>query len=146
MTLPTSVSVSEARDELRSSAADLADFPRSIPSVQGWAGRKWRRREDMRLTEMLLDLKPEAQWRKGMTKEHLVEEMEDSWTKHCGDRTDLSASQCADQILEWISQIDGQIVIEYSVTTLNSLRLTGDQLLDRIGKVPGVVGLHRSRW
>jgi cobalt-zinc-cadmium resistance protein CzcA len=43
-----------------------------------------------------------------------------------------------DQILESISQIDGQIVIKIFGDDMKTLRETGRQLLDSIGKVPGV--------
>ncbi len=44
-----------------------------------------------------------------------------------------------DEILESISQIDGQIVIELFGDDMETLRAEGHQVLDRIGKVPGVV-------
>ena len=139
VTLPTSVSVSEARNELRKLRRILADFP-EVNAVVSKGGRPEDGTDpkNINMTEMLLDLKPEAQWRKGMTKEHLVKEMEDKLNDIPGIEPTFS-QPVRDQILESISQIDGQIVIKIFGDDMKQLRLTGNQLLDRIGKVPGVV-------
>lgn len=139
VTLPTSVSVSEARNELRKLRRVLADFP-EVNAVVSKGGRPEDGTDpkNINMTEMLLDLKPESQWRKGMTKEHLVREMEDKLNDMPGIEPTFS-QPVRDQILESISQIDGQIVIKIYGDDMKQLRLTGNQMLDRIGKVPGVV-------
>ena len=117
----------------------LADFP-EVNAVVSKGGRPEDGTDpkNINMTEMLLDLKPEAQWRKGMTKEHLVKEMEDKLNDIPGIEPTFS-QPVRDQILESISQIDGQIVIKIFGDDMKQLRLTGNQLLDRIGMVPGVV-------
>ena len=139
VTLPTSVSVSEARNELRKLRRVLADFP-EVNAVVSKGGRPEDGTDpkNINMTEMLLDLKPESQWRKGMTKEHLVKEMEDKLNDMPGIEPTFS-QPVRDQILESISQIDGQIVIKIYGDDMKQLRLSGNQMLDRIGKVPGVV-------
>jgi heavy metal efflux system protein len=86
---------------------------------------------------MLVDLKPDAQWRSGMTKEKLIREMEDKINDMPGIEPTFS-QPVRDQILESISQIDGQIVIKIFGDDMQTLHATGRQLLDRIDSVPGV--------
>jgi cobalt-zinc-cadmium resistance protein CzcA len=90
------------------------------------------------MTEMLVDLKPESAWRKGMTKEQLVRDMEDKLNDMPGIEPTFS-QPVRDQILESISQIDGQIVIKLFGDDMETLRSEGRQVLERIGNVPGVV-------
>ncbi len=139
ITLPTSVSVDEARSELRKLRRTLADFP-EVLAVVSKAGRPEDGTDpkNINMTEMLLDLKPESQWRKGMTKEQLVRDMEDKLNDMPGIEPTFS-QPVRDQILESISQIDGQIVIKLFGDDLSTLRSSGREVLDRIGKVPGVV-------
>ena len=138
ITLPTSVSVDEAKSDLRKLRAIVAGFP-EVNAAISKAGRPEDGTDpkNINMTEMLVDLKPEAQWRKGMTKEKLVREMEDRINDMPGIEPTFS-QPVRDQILESISQIDGQIVIKIFGDDMSTLRASGHQLLERIGKVPGV--------
>jgi cobalt-zinc-cadmium resistance protein CzcA len=137
--LPTSVSVDEAKGELRKLRRIIADFP-EVNAVISKGGRPEDGTDpkNINMTEMLVDLKPEGEWRKGMTKEALVREMEDKLNDVPGIEPSFS-QPVRDQILESISQIDGQIVIKLFGDDMETLRAEGHQVLDRIGKVPGVV-------
>jgi cobalt-zinc-cadmium resistance protein CzcA len=139
ITLPTSVSVEETRSELHKLRRTLADFP-EVNAVISKAGRPEDGTDpkNINMTEMLLDLKPESVWRSGMTKEKLIEAMEDKLNDFPGIEPSFS-QPVRDQILESISQIDGQIVIKIFGDDTGILRKEGNELLDRIGKVPGVV-------
>jgi cobalt-zinc-cadmium resistance protein CzcA len=80
--------------------------------------------KNINMTEMLVDLKPESAWRKGVTKEHLVREMEDKLNDMPGIEPTFS-QPVRDQILESISQIDGQIVIKlFGDDVINAARPT----------------------
>ena len=138
ITLPTSVSVDEAKSDLRKLRGILASFP-EVNAVVSKAGRPEDGTDpkNINMTELLVDLKPDAQWRPGMTKEKLVREMEDKVNDMPGIEPTFS-QPVRDQILESISQIDGQIVIKIFGDDMKSLRETGHQMLDRIGNVPGV--------
>ena len=139
ITLPTSVSVDEAKSDLRKLRRIIADFP-EVNAVVSKGGRPEDGTDpkNINMTEMLVDLKPESQWRAGMTKEHLVREMEDKLNDMPGIEPTFS-QPVRDQILESISQIDGQIVIKLFGDDLVKLRAQGREVLDRIGNVPGVV-------
>ena len=138
VTLPTSVSVEETQAELRRLRRILADFP-EVNAVYSKAGRPEDGTDpkNINMTEMLLDLKPEGQWRTGLTKEALIREMEDKLNDLPGIEPTFS-QPVRDQILESISQIDGQIVIKLFGDDLSLLHGHGKMLLDRIRTVPGV--------
>ena len=138
ITLPTSVSVDEAKSDLRKLRGILASFP-EVNAVVSKAGRPEDGTDpkNINMTELLVDLKPESHWRPGMTKDKLVREMEDKVNDMPGIEPTFS-QPVRDQILESISQIDGQIVIKIFGDDVKTLRETGHQLLDRIGSVPGV--------
>ncbi len=139
ITLPTSVSVTEAKAELRQLRRIIADFP-EVNAVISKGGRPEDGTDpkNINMTEMLVDLKPESVWRKGMTKEKLVRDMEDKLNDVPGIEPTFS-QPVRDQILESISQIDGQIVVKLFGDDTATLKLHANQLLDKIGKVPGVV-------
>lgn len=138
ITLPTSVSVDEAKSELRKLRRAIASFP-EVNSVVSKGGRPEDGTDpkNINMTEMLVDLKPESVWRSGMSKEQLVREMEDKLNDFPGIEPTFS-QPVRDQILESISQIDGQIVIKLFGDDLKILKDNANQLLARIGSVPGV--------
>ncbi len=139
ITLPTSVSINEAKGELRKLRRVIADFP-EVNAVISKGGRPEDGTDpkNINMTEMLIDLKPLADWRDGMTKDKLIREMEDKLNDMPGIEPSFS-QPVRDQILESISQIDGQIVIKLFGDDTATLKAQANQLLERIGKVPGVV-------
>jgi len=139
ITLPTSVSVDEAKSELRKLRRIIADFP-EVNAVISKGGRPEDGTDpkNINMTEMLVDLKPDKLWRKGISKDELVREMEDKLNDMPGIEPTFS-QPVRDQILESISQIDGQIVVKLFGDDTATLKLHANQLLERIGKVPGVV-------
>lgn len=138
ITLPTSVSIDEAKGELRKLRRIIADFP-EVNAVISKGGRPEDGTDpkNINMTEMLVDLKPDSQWRKGMTKDQLVREMEDKLNDMPGIEPTFS-QPVRDQILESISQIDGQIVVKLFGDDTATLKLHANQLLDKISQVPGV--------
>lgn len=138
ITLPTSVSIDEAKGELRKLRRIIADFP-EVNAVISKGGRPEDGTDpkNINMTEMLVDLKPDGQWRKGMTKDQLVREMEDKLNDMPGIEPTFS-QPVRDQILESISQIDGQIVVKLFGDDTATLKLHANQLLDKISQVPGV--------
>ena len=139
ITLPTSVSVGEAKRELHKLRRIIADFP-EVNAAISKAGRPEDGTDpkNINMTEMLVDLKPESAWRKGMTKDQLIREMEDKLNDVPGIEPSFS-QPVRDQILESISQIDGQIVIKLFGDDTVALKRYANQLLDKIGNVPGVL-------
>jgi cobalt-zinc-cadmium resistance protein CzcA len=138
LTLPTSVSVEEARAELRHMRTLVGSFP-EVKAVVSKGGRPddGTDPKNINMTEMLVELKPDAEWRPGVTKESLIKEIEAKMTAVPGVEPTFS-QPVRDQILESISQIDGQIVIKLFGDDLGVLRGQAKKLLSGISTVPGV--------
>ncbi len=138
--MPPSVSVTEAQTLL----AKVRALLRSIPEVNTVISKTGRPEDgtdpkQINMAELLVDLKPESQWRKGVTKRQLLDQMD-----HVLDEglpgLDTSFSQpIRDNVLESISQIDGQIVVKIAGDDLGVLKEQGRKTLDAIHDVPGVM-------
>jgi cobalt-zinc-cadmium resistance protein CzcA len=136
--LPSSVSVTEAQSENAKFRAAIAKVP-EVTSVMSKAGRP----EDgtdpklVNMAEFLVDLKPEAQWRHGLTRFDLMDEMERNLLAYPGIEPSFSYP-IRDNVLESISQIDGQIVIKVFGADLDVLRDESKKVLAAVRDVPGV--------
>src|SRR5581483_6058628 len=108
-TLPSSISVSEASRVCARMRAILGTFP-EVRSVISQAGRP----EDgtdpkpINMLEVFVDLKPPDEWTRLITKEQLIEDMDHALGVLPGVTTSFS-QPIRDNVLESISQIDGQI-------------------------------------
>jgi heavy metal efflux system protein len=136
--LPSSVSVTEAQSENAKFRAAIAKVP-EVTSVMSKAGRP----EDgtdpklVNMAEFLVDLKPEAQWRHGLTRFDLMDEMERNLLAYPGIEPSFSYP-IRDNVLESISQIDGQIVIKVFGADLDVLRDESKKVLAAVRDVAGV--------
>jgi cobalt-zinc-cadmium resistance protein CzcA len=136
--LPTSVSVTEAQ-ELNRRIRDAIRKSPEVVSVTSKAGRP----EDgtdpklINMSELLVDVKPENEWRKGMTKAKLLAEMDAEISKIPGIEPSFS-QPIRDNVLESISQIDGQIVVKVFGDDLETLRDVSLEVLKQVQTVPGV--------
>jgi cobalt-zinc-cadmium resistance protein CzcA len=138
VTLPPSVSPDEARKEMRRLRDLIDDFP-EVNFAVSKAGRPddGTDPKNINQAEILVDLKPRDQWRKGMTKDKLVAQMDELMSRTPG--LDPSFSMpVRDQILESISQIDGQVVVKLFGDDIALLRERAGEVLARIAPVPGV--------
>jgi cobalt-zinc-cadmium resistance protein CzcA len=91
----------------------------------------------MSMTEVFVDLKPEEQWRKGFTKAMIIDEMDAAVSKLPSMEPTFS-QPIRDNVLESISQIDGQIVIKISGDNLEELRVATEAIEREIKQVKGV--------
>lgn len=138
VTLPTSVSVSEAQDMVRKIRAAIRKFP-EVEKVNSKVGRP----EDgtdpklINMAEFLVDLKPEAEWKRGVDKAGLLREIDAEVAKIPGLKPTFS-QPIRDNVLESISQIDGQIVIKVFGDDLEVLRDRAVEVLKQVQDVPGV--------
>ena len=79
------------------------------------------------MAEVFIDVKPQEEWRKGLTRDQLIDEMDRKLTTIPG--IDPAFSQpIRDNVLESISQIKGQIVIKVSGTDLVELRQVAEAI------------------
>ncbi len=158
--LPPGISVPETMKQCARIRMALHTVP-EVNTVVSKAGRP----EDgtdpkpINMTETFVELKPQPAWRPGITKEQILRQMEQALAVLPG--IDLSFSQpIRDNVLESISQIDGQIVIKVFGPDLPTLRAKAEELLriangvrgvasaaiDRLGSVPqAIIEIDRER-
>lgn len=138
ITLPTSISVDEARSTMSTIRAVISSVP-EVETIVSKAGRPddGTDPKHINMTETLVDLKPESEWRKGISKEEIIRELDARLSELPGIQPTFS-QPVRDNILESISQIDGQIVIKIYGDDLTVLRDRANKLLTRFTSVPGV--------
>jgi cobalt-zinc-cadmium resistance protein CzcA len=136
--LPASVSVEQAREYCRKMRELLHQTP-EVRTVISKSGRP----EDgtdpkpINMAEIFLDLKPPREWRPGVTKEQLIDEMNRHLATLPG--IDFSLDQpIMDNVLESISQIDGQVVIKVFGDDSAALRGKAQEMCQAISGVRGV--------
>ena len=136
--LPASVSNDEAARMLRTARAALLTVP-EVRTTVSKAGQP----EDgtdpktISMAEVFVDVKPPEQWRKGLTREQLILDMERAVTAIPG-LVPVFSQPIRDNVLESISQIDGQIVIKVAGDDLVELRRTTEAIETEVRQVAGV--------
>ncbi len=136
--LPPGISVEQARDYCRRMRELLHKTP-EVRSVISKAGRP----EDgtdpkpINMAEIFVDLKPPGEWKRGLSKEKIIEEMDRNLDALPGIETSFS-QPIRDNVLESISQIDGQVVIKVFGDDSAKLRAKAAELLKAISDVRGV--------
>ena len=145
MTLPPGISVEQTVRECARARALVRKIP-EVKSVISKAGRP----EDgtdpkpLNMVEMFVDFKPQAQWRPKMTKDAILEEMDAALSTMYGVESSFS-QPIRDNVLESISQIDGQIVVKVFGEEPATLRAKVRELLQTMGNVPGVSRAYIDR-
>jgi len=136
--LPSSVSNSEATRILHDVRQALIKIP-EVKTTVSKAGQP----EDgtdpktISMAEVFVDVKPPEEWRKGLTKEQLIDEMDRAVSALPGMEPTFS-QPIRDNVLESISQIDGQIVIKVAGDDLVELKQLTESIEREIKKVKGV--------
>ena len=136
--LPSSVSVSEAQAQNGQIRRILMKTP-EVNTVISKAGRP----EDgtdpklINMAEFLVDLKPESEWKRAISKRQVMDEMEKALLALPAIKPSFS-QPIRDNILESISQIDGQIVIKVFGDDIPTLRRVAESVLAAVGDVEGV--------
>ena len=136
--LPPGISVSETSRQMARVREILHRFP-EVVSVVSKAGRP----EDgtdpkmINMAEVFVDLKPQDQWPRGVTRDELYDAMNDKLSAVPGLAPSFS-QPIRDNVLESISQIDGQIVIKVFGDDPNVLRQKSEEVLKTIANVRGV--------
>lgn len=136
--LPPSVSPTEAQEQARA----IRNALRSVPEVNTVISKVGRPDDgtDPKIfngAEFLVDLKPEHEWRSGKTKDGLISELDIAVSAIPGAMAAFS-QPIRDNVLESISQIDGQIVIKVRGDDLESIVAHGERILGLISDVKGV--------
>ena len=143
--LPPSVSPMEAQDQARIIRTAL----RSVPEVNTVISKVGRPDDgtDPKIFnsgEFLVDLKPESQWRSGVSKDEILRDLDSKLLAIPG--IDPSFSQpIRDNVLESISQVKGQIVIKVSADDLDRISTLAHGIFGRISSVRGVASAFIDR-
>ncbi|MFO0794772.1 MAG: CusA/CzcA family heavy metal efflux RND transporter [Candidatus Brocadiaceae bacterium] len=146
LTLPPGMSVTETARTCARVRKTIRQFP-EVLTVISQAGRP----EDgtdpktINMTEFFVGLKPENEWTRKITKEQLTEDIEQSLTAIPGLKPSFS-QPIRDNVLESISQIDGQIVIKVFGEDSTVLRQKAREVLRMISKVDGVARAFIDRF
>jgi len=136
--LPASVSVSEASRMCGMVRKIIRRFP-EVTQVVSQTGRP----EDgtdpktINMAEFFVDLKPPSEWPRGVTREQLAARIEDAVGAVPGFEPAMS-QPIRDNVLESISQIDGQIVIKVFGEDPAVLREKAAEVLRLVSTVRGV--------
>ncbi|MCJ0765637.1 efflux RND transporter permease subunit [Variovorax terrae] len=158
--MPASLSQEEAIKVLNMARTTLQTIP-EVRTTVSKAGQP----EDgtdpktLSMAEVFVDVKPPEEWRKGMTRDKLIEEMDRKLSAIPS--VDPAFSQpIRDNVLESISQIKGQIVVKVSGDDLGELRRAVEAMqrefkqvrgiqraeVDRLGELPQlVIDIDRDR-
>jgi len=137
-TLPPGISLGGATQYSR----QLRDIVRKTPEVRSVISKAGRPEDGtdpkpLNMIEAFVDLKPEKEWRPGFTKEKLLDEMDHNLDALPGVETSFS-QPIRDNVLESISQIDGQVVIKVFGGDVAQLARNSDAILHAIRGVRGV--------
>ena len=142
---PAGISVTESKTY----CAKLRALLRTVPEVKTVISKAGRPEDGtdpkpINMCETFVELKPAAEWRAGMTKEKVLTAMDKALDALPGVETSFS-QPIRDNVLESISQIDGQIVIKVFGEDPKVLREKVSELLHRISNVPGVKRAYVDR-
>jgi cobalt-zinc-cadmium resistance protein CzcA len=136
--LPPGISVTETSKQMARIRSTIRTFP-EVTTVISKSGRP----EDgtdpklINMAEVLVDLKPESDWKRGLTKDQLLDKMNQALTDIPGIEPSFS-QPIRDNVLESISQIDGQIVVKVFGEDIDVLRHSANEVLHAIQPVRGV--------
>ena len=136
---PPGLSISEAQQQCRRIREILRKMP-EVRSVISKAGRP----EDgtdpkpLNMAEFFVDLRPPEEWKRKVTKEQILDEMDKALDVLPGIETSFS-QPIRDNVLESISQIDGQVVIKVFGDDAGVLTTNANAILKAVGNVPGVM-------
>ncbi|MCX7274902.1 MAG: CusA/CzcA family heavy metal efflux RND transporter [Burkholderiales bacterium] len=138
VTLEPSVSIGEAQLQ----AGRIRAQVRKTPEVEGVVSKLGRPEDgtDPKIAsqiEALVDLFAEEDWKRGLTKKQVLAEIEQNLRTIPGITVTFS-QPIRDNVLESISQIDGQIVIKITGEDLGTLRSYGQAILTEVRGIQGV--------
>jgi cobalt-zinc-cadmium resistance protein CzcA len=140
-TLPPSVSPEEAKQMAATIRARLHTVP-EVVTVVSKVGRPDDGTDPKIFNgfEAFVELKPDTQWRPGITKPKIIDAMDNSVNDLPG--VDVSFSQpIRDNVLESISQIDGQIVVKVKGDDLEQLNKLANKV---VSLARGTAGVQRA--
>jgi cobalt-zinc-cadmium resistance protein CzcA len=148
---PPGISINETK-RLAATVREILHGSDVVKTVTSKAGRP----EDgtdpkpINMAEFFVDLKPPAEWPKGLTRDQLIDQFSKQLDELPGGVEPSFSQPIRDNVLESISQIDGQIVIKVFgpdgdvlqrqtqkvLEAISGIRGVGRAYIDRFGRVP----------
>ncbi|HVV85137.1 MAG TPA: CusA/CzcA family heavy metal efflux RND transporter [Kofleriaceae bacterium] len=143
--MPPSISHERSRELLVDVRRRLAQFPEVI-AVMSEHGRPedGTDNEGINMSETFVRLKPREAWRRGLTKDRLLDEMRASLEQIPGVRYNFS-QPIKDNVEEAVSGVRGQVVLKIFGTDLEAMRTSLEQARAALATVPGIVDLELYR-
>ena len=143
--MPPSISQDKSREILIDVRRRLLGFPEVIATLSEHGHPEdGTDDEGINMSETFVHLQPMELWRKGVTKESLVEEMRDVLEQIPGVEFNFS-QPIKDNVEEAVSGVRGQVVLKIFGRDLEAMRTTLEQAKQVLGGVPGIVDLDLYR-
>jgi heavy metal efflux system protein len=143
--MPPSVALDKGEDILLDIRKRLLAFP-EVEATLSEHGHPEDGTDDegTNMSETFVRLKPEGQWRKGLTKDALVEQMRSKLTEIPG--VDYNFSQpIKDNVEEAVSGVRGKVVLKIFGNDLEKMRASLEQAKAALAGVRGIVDLDLYR-
>jgi len=143
--MPASISLERGQDILMEVRRRILTFPevRKTLSEQG-RPEDGTDNEGVNMSETFIRLKSRAEWRAGMTKRRLIDEMRVSLTEIPGVRYNFSQPM-KDNIEEAVSGVRGKVVLKIFGTDLARMRAALEEAKAALKAVAGIVDLDLYR-
>jgi len=143
--MPPSISLENGQAILQEVRRRILQFPEVLGTLSE-QGRPedGTDNEAVNMSETFVRFKPASQWRRGSTKDQVVDAMRASLTEIPGVRFNFS-QPIKDNVEEAISGVRGKVVLKVFGTDLDQMRTTLDHAKDALQKVAGIVDLDLYR-
>ena len=143
--MPPSIALEKGQDILLEVRRRILAFPevRKTLSEQG-RPEDGTDNEGVNMSETFIRLKPREEWRPGLDKKQLIDEMRASLTEIPGVRYNFSQPM-KDNVEEAVSGVRGKVVLKIFGTDLALMRKALEQAKEALKKVPGIVDLDLYR-
>jgi cobalt-zinc-cadmium resistance protein CzcA len=143
--MPSSIALAKGQDILLDMRQRLLKYPevKGILSQQG-RSEDGTDNEGVNMSETFVHLKPRGEWRPGVIKEHLVEDMREALSAIPGVRFNFS-QPIKDNVEEAVSGVRGKVVLKIYGDDLEKMRGTLEEAKARLKTLPGVIDLDIYR-
>ena len=143
--MPPSIALARGQDILLEVRKRLLKFP-EVSKTMSEQGRPedGTDNEDVNMSETFIRLKPTKEWRPGLNKRRLIDEMRVSLSEIPGVRYNFSQPM-KDNVEEAVSGVRGKVVLKIFGPDLAQMRATLERAKESLKSVPGIVDLDLYR-
>lgn len=143
--MPSSISLDKGQEILLDMRRRLLKYP-EVMGILGQQGRSedGTDNEGVNMSETFVHLKPYDQWRSGLHKERLVDEMRQSVEEIPGVRFNFS-QPIKDNVEEAVSGVRGKVVLKIYGPDLDKMRDTLEEVKSTLKDVSGIIDLDLYR-